>query len=161
MTLYHTENQVGPMGDHNCFGCGSVNPIGLHLTFYYVAEGDFTWASWTPTTDYEGYNGMIHGGIICTLLDEIMAWSMYAHKIWGVTAKMETKFRKPIQVGEPVRLVGRVVRDRGRAIEIRGEILLEADDSLLAEATATFMRVPKSQEEDWNRRYLGQRAEAI
>ncbi len=97
---------------------------------------------------------MIHGGIICTLLDEIMAWSLYAREIWAVTAKMNTAFRKPVLVDEPVRLVGEVVRDRGRVLQIHGEIRREADDVVLAEGDATFMRVSEAQEEEWNERYL-------
>jgi acyl-coenzyme A thioesterase PaaI-like protein len=97
---------------------------------------------------------MIHGGIIGTMLDEIMAWSLYHLQIWAVTATMSTRFRKPVEVGVPVRLVGRVIRDRGRVIEVAGEVRREADDVLLAEATATFMRVPESQATAWNERYL-------
>lgn len=154
MTEYSIEHPVRALNDHNCFGCGSQNPIGLQLDFYRMSDGDGVWAPWTPTTVYEGYDGMIHGGIICTLLDEIMAWSLYARNTWAVTANMQTKFRKPVRIGEPVKLVGRVLRDRGRVLEIYGEIRLEADDSLLAEATSTFMRVPESQAQEWNQRYL-------
>lgn len=157
MTRYSLDHPVSALNDHNCFGCGANNPVGLHLNFYQLENGEGAWSPWTPTSDYEGYNGMIHGGIICTLLDEIMAWSLYARQTWAVTAKMQTNFRKPVQIGQPVRLVGEVVRDRGRVLLLRGEIRLEADDSLLAEAEATFMRVPESQEQEWNQRYLSGR----
>lgn len=154
MTVYSTDHPVRALNDHNCFGCGALNPIGLHLRFYVLDDGNGVWAPWTPTSDYEGYGGMIHGGIISTLMDEILAWSLYARETWAVTARLNTTFRKPVRVGEPVRLVGRIVRDRGRLIELHGEIRLEADDSLLAEAEATFMRVPPEQAERWNRQYL-------
>lgn len=154
MTDYSTDHPVRALNDHNCFGCGALNPIGLHLRFYALEDGEGVWAPWTPTSEYEGYGGMIHGGIISTLMDEILAWSLYARETWAVTARLNTTFRKPVRVGEPVRLVGRVVRDRGRLIELHGEIRLEADDSLLAEAEATFMRVPPEQAERWNTQYL-------
>jgi hypothetical protein len=48
----------------------------------------------------------------------------------------------------------RIVRDRGRLIELHGEIRRESDDALLAEAEATFMRVPPEKAERWNRQYL-------
>lgn len=102
---------------------------------------------------------MIHGGIICTLLDEIMAWSLYARDTWAVTAKLQTSFRKPVHVGEPVRLVGTVVRDRGRILEIHGEIRLVADNSLLAEGESIFVRVPENQAQQWSDRYLTNRGE--
>lgn len=154
MTEYSTQHPVRALDDHNCFGCGSQNPVGLHLQFYRLPGDEGAWAAWTPTRAYEGYSGMIHGGIVCTLLDEIMAWSLYARSTWAVTAKMQTAFRKPVLIGEPVRLIGKVTRDRGRALEIHGEIRREADDVLLAEADATFIRVPESQAQEWNQRYL-------
>ncbi len=154
MTRYPTDHRVRALNDHNCFGCGALNPIGLHLRFYALADGEGVWAPWLPTVEYEGYGGMIHGGIISTLMDEILAWSLYSRDTWAVTARLNTTFRHPVRVGEPVRLVGRVVRDRGRLIELHGEIRRESDDTLLAEAEATFMRVPAEQAERWNRQYL-------
>lgn len=154
MTEYRTDHPVRPLKDHNCFGCGVLNPIGLHLKFYRLPGDDGVWAPWIPTTDYEGYGGMIHGGIISTLMDEILAWSLYARETWAVTARLTTTYRKPVQVGQPVRLIGRVMRDRGRLIELHGEIRSEADDALLAEAEATFMRVPAAQVERWNEQYF-------
>lgn len=154
MTRFTTDNPVSALDDHNCFGCGAQNPIGLHLNFYSLPERAGAWTTWMPTKNFEGYNGMIHGGIICTLLDEIMAWSLNARETWAVTAKMETAFRKPVLVGEPVRLVGEVTRDRGRILQIHGEIQRLSDDVLLAEGDATFMRVPEAQAQEWNQRYL-------
>jgi len=151
---YRKEHRVKALNDHNCFGCGALNDIGLHLEFYRIGDSDAVWTEWMPTKSYEGYGGMIHGGIICTLLDEVTAWSLYARNTWAVTAKMHTNFRKPLKVGEMVRLVGKVTRERGRVLEIRGEVRLAADDTLLAEAEATFIRVPESQAETWNRQYL-------
>ena len=154
MTDYRTDHQVRALNDHNCFGCGKLNPIGLKLNFYALPDEDKVWSPWMPTKEYEGYGGMIHGGIISTLMDEILAWSLYSRETWAVTAKLETKYRKPVVVGEPVRLIGQVVRDRGRVLELHGEIRTEADDALLAEAEATFIRVPDSQAEEWHQRYL-------
>ncbi len=154
MSEFPTEHPVRALIAHNCFGCGALNPIGLHLTFYRMPGDDSVWARWMPTAEYEGYGGMIHGGIISTLMDEILAWSLYARDTWAVTAKLNVTFRKPLEVGKPVRLIGTVVRDRGRIIELHGEIHDEADGSLLAESEATFMRVPAAQAEQWSQRYL-------
>lgn len=154
MTDYRTDHQVHALNDHNCFGCGKLNPIGLKLDFYALPDEDKIWAPWLPTEEYEGYGGMIHGGIISTLMDEILAWSLYARDTWAVTAKLETKYRKPVEVGKPVRLIGQVVRQRGRIIELHGEIRSAADDTLLAESEATFIRVPDSKAQEWNDRYL-------
>ncbi len=140
---------------HNCFGCGALNANGLRLTFFPDPDGNGVWTSVTPDARFEGYTGIVHGGIISAVLDEVMAWSLYREETWAVTGQLSTRFRMPVRVGEPVRAIGRIVRDRGRVIETRGEIRREADDALLAEATATFFRVPESQVAAWNERYLG------
>lgn len=145
------------INDHNCFGCGRLNEHGLQLAFYPNEDGSGVWAPFTPTEAFEGYGGMIHGGIVCTILDEVMAWSLYQMETWAVTGSMATRFRTPMRVGEPVRAIGRLVKDRGRVLEMQAEIRREADGALVAEGTATFFRVPESQAAAWNERYLGER----
>ena len=152
--IYDTSRPIRTLDDHHCFGCGDLNPGGLHLHFFELAGEEGVWAPFTPTSAFEGYGGMIHGGIISTMLDEVMAWSLYRQEIWAVTASMTTRFRKPVEVGVPVRLVGRVVHNRGRILDLRGEVRRADDDVLLAEATGTFMRVPDAQASAWNERYL-------
>jgi acyl-coenzyme A thioesterase PaaI-like protein len=152
-STYDTSTPIRALNDHNCFGCGSLNHGGLHLHFFEQPDGS-VWAPFRPAPAFEGYGGMIHGGIISTLLDEIMAWSLYRQEIWAVTATMTTRFRKPVEVGVPVRLIGKLERNRGRILEVRGEIRRESDDLLLAEAQGTFMRVPDSQASEWTARYL-------
>jgi acyl-coenzyme A thioesterase PaaI-like protein len=151
---YDTSAPIRALDDHNCFGCGTLNLGGLHLHFYERSNSEGIWAPFTPSPAFEGYGGMIHGGIISTLLDEIMAWSLYHLDIWAVTATMSTRFRKPVEIGVPVRLVGRLLRDRGRVLDVAGEVRRESDDVILAEATATFMRVPVDQAAAWTERYL-------
>jgi acyl-coenzyme A thioesterase PaaI-like protein len=146
--------RVAARNDHYCFGCGHQNPAGLRLTFYEREDGAGVWAPWTPARESEGYAGIVHGGIITTVLDEVMAWSLYQRGIWAVTGKLMVTFRRPVEVGVPTRAEGMFVRDRGRVIEVAGQIRRDADDALLAEATATFLRVPERQAQAWRDRYL-------
>lgn len=139
--------------DHGCFGCGQLNDRGLKLTFFENPGTTGVWTRWMPTADFEGYGGIIHGGIVCTILDEVMAWSLYRDATWAVTASMSTRFRQPLVVGEAIIGRGEIVRDRGRLIDLRGEIARESDGVVLAEATATFMRVPAAQARVWEARY--------
>lgn len=150
---------INVANDHHCFGCGRLSLHGLQLSFYENEDGNGVWAPFTPTDAFEGYEGVVHGGIVCTVLDEVMAWSLYRERTWAVTGQLSTRFRKPVVVGVPTRAVGRVVRDRGRVIEVRGELRREADGLLLAEASGTFFRVPQAQAAAWNDRYLGAAAE--
>ena len=154
-TASRDASQINVVNDHHCFGCGRLNVNGLQLSFFANEKGSGVWAPFTATDAFEGYGGMVHGGIICTILDEVMAWSLYREETWAVTGQLNTRFRKPVRVGEPLRAIGQIVRDRGRIIETRGEIRREADGQMLAEATATFFRVPEAQAAEWTERYLG------
>jgi acyl-coenzyme A thioesterase PaaI-like protein len=140
---------------HNCFGCGRLNVHGLQLELMVDPEGDGVVTRFVPPAHAEGYRGMVHGGIISTVLDEVMAWSLYRQGIWAVTGQLTTKYRKPVLVGEPTVAVGSVLRNRGRVIEVRGEIRRESDNVLLADGIATFLRVSESQAEAWKERYGG------
>lgn len=142
------------VNDHHCFGCGQLNLHGLQLTFYENEDGNGVWAPFTPTEAFEGYGGIVHGGIVCTILDEVMAWSLYREQTWAVTSHLATRFRKPLVVREPIRAIGRIVKDRGRVIDMQGEIRRASDNVVLAEATAVFFRVPEAQVAEWNERYL-------
>ena len=144
---------VGPANEHHCFGCGQLNEHGLHLQLVPDPEGDGVTAAFVPEPRTEGYTGVVHGGIITTVLDEVMAWSLYRHGIWAVTGQLTTRYRKPIRLGERTTATGHLVRDRGRAVEMRGEIRRDGDGALLADATATFIRVPTAQARAWQERY--------
>lgn len=144
--------------DHHCFGCGRLNPQGLGLTFYRTGEGEGVWAPFTPAQVHEGFPGMAHGGIISALLDEAMAWAISSRGIWAVTGTMTVAYRKPVATGVPIRASGRLVEDRGRKLLLAAELLREADGLLLAEATATFVRVPEERAQAWQERYLGAEA---
>jgi acyl-coenzyme A thioesterase PaaI-like protein len=143
--------------DHHCFGCGRLNPHGLQLTFYHGEDGSL-WAPWTPDQKHEGYTGIAHGGVITAVLDEVMAWTVYAKQIWAVTGKINVTFRKPVEMNVPTRAIGRIVADRGRVLEMAAEMRRDEDNLLLAKATATFIRVPEEQAAAWRERYLGARA---
>jgi acyl-coenzyme A thioesterase PaaI-like protein len=145
--------------DHGCFGCGRLNPRGLRLAFHTLPEalGPGVWAPFEPDRELEGYAGVVHGGIVSTVLDEIMAWALYERGIWAVTAELSVRFRRPIAVETATRAVGRLVVDRGRLVETSGEIRAVDDDAVLASATGLFVRVPEEQAAAWAERYLGPR----
>jgi uncharacterized protein (TIGR00369 family) len=149
------ENLVNSATDHGCFGCGEQNPIGLRLKFY-RRDGAVA-AQFEPDVTHEGYVHMMHGGIVATLLDEAMSWAVIDGGHLAVTAKMDVQFRKPVPVTETLTVVGRVDRDRRRAIETSGE-LRGSDGRLLASARGVFMHVSEEQQREWESTYLGERA---
>ncbi len=155
-TVEIERRRINSADDHYCFGCGKNNPYGLHLHFYPLEDESGIWTPFTPRREHEGYTGIVHGGIITTVLDEVMAWSLYRLDAWAVTARMSVTFRRPVEIGVEARAIGRVVSDRGRLIEVAGEVRRVADDILLAEAAATFARVSEEQAVVWRARYAMQ-----
>ncbi len=145
--------------DHDCFGCGRLNPFGLKLRFYRTNIGVV--APFTPEQRHEGYTGVVHGGIVTTLLDEVMAWALYAKGIWAVTGDLRVRFRLPVEVGVPTLATGRLVTGRGRIVEVAGVLRRASDEIVLATATATFVQVPEDQAQAWRDRYLRDDAETV
>lgn len=144
--------RVNTVTDHGCFGCGSRNPIGLRLAFYRDGERRVR-ATFMPQVEHEGYAGMVHGGIISTLLDEAMSWAVVAAGRLAVTTRMAVEFRKPVPVSRPVEIRAEVTKDRSRGVEARGEVCA-ADGTVLASATGNFVRVSDAQQRAWEALYL-------
>jgi acyl-coenzyme A thioesterase PaaI-like protein len=137
--------------DHWCFACGRLNPSGLQLDFDVSANS--ATARYTGLQRHQGYDGTLHGGVVTALLDETMGWAIFHQGIWGVTAKLEVTFRRPVPVGEEIVVSGRLTNDRGRTIETKGTVTRASDGTVLAEATAIFMRMPDEQRVELEKRY--------
>jgi uncharacterized protein (TIGR00369 family) len=127
-----------------CFVCGMQNPIGLKAFFYQDEEGRVV-AHFTGQEEHQGYPGVMHGGIVTALLDEVIARVATAQDLlWGVTAKLEVRFRHPVPLGQPLTLVGEMIRLRSRTLEGRGEIRLE-DGTVAAEAEGIYILLPQEE----------------
>jgi len=124
----------------NCFVCGDKNEAGLQIKFYATDEGAI--AEYTAGEYLQGYKGILHGGIISTLLDEIMAKAVLADDVVAVTAEMTTRFKKPVQTGEKLALTGRILKQRGRMYATSGEVRRE-DGTVVASATGKYLIVPR------------------
>ncbi|MEX2446596.1 MAG: PaaI family thioesterase [Dehalococcoidia bacterium] len=131
--------------DQVCFACGARNAHGLHLHFERDGE-DGVLSRYDPKPEDQGFPGVLHGGILAALLDESMAWAMWAtDRALGVTAKMETRYRRPVGVEGTLTVRGRVVRMRGRRIEVEAT-LDDANGDRLAESSALFLRLAPDDE---------------
>lgn len=136
---------------HHCFACGELNEGGLRLVLHTSPEG-----AWTETTlapIFQGWDAVAHGGIVCTLLDEVMAWSVIGQGTWGVTARLNVAFRRPITTGRRVRAEGRVVEDHRRAIRTAGRVFDPVSGEDYATAEGTFMALPADQLDRLKARY--------
>ena len=136
---------------HHCFACGELNEHGLHLDLHTSPEG--SWIETTLDPRFQGWDAVAHGGIVCTILDEVMAWSVIGRGTWGVTARLNVAFRRPIQTGRPIRAEGWVVEQHRRASRTEGRVLDAETREVLATAEGTFVAVPSQQLERLKARY--------
>jgi acyl-coenzyme A thioesterase PaaI-like protein len=128
---------------HRCFACGELNEHGLRLRLHATAEG--CWTELTLDPRFQGWESVAHGGIVTTLLDEVMAWSVIGRDTWGVTARLSISFRKPVPIGRPIRAEGWVVEDRRRMFRTAGRVIDPASGEVLAEGEGTFVAAPPEQ----------------
>lgn len=123
--------------DNYCFACGKDNPIGLKLSDFRF-EGEDLVVDFTPAAEHQGWRQITHGGIVATLLDEIMTWRVINTEGDTVTAELCLRLCNPLPVLTPVQVRGRVVSRKHRMIQTEGEITGE-DGIIYATATAKFM----------------------
>ena len=116
-----------------CFGCGRNNPIGLKLQF--TKEGDTVSAEYTPDKAYQGWPGLLHGGILACLLDEAMSHAAYTTGNTCLTASITIRQRQPIKLETPLVVTARITRHSRKLIETEGRVSLK-DGTLVAESTA-------------------------
>ena len=126
----------------SCFVCGPENAVGLHVPF--ERDGpQGSRAAYTAREEHCGWPGLLHGGVALALLDEALAWALYFQGLFGVTARLETRFREPIRVGEKLIIRAWTIERRKRIVSARAEIRgADEGNSLLAEAGATMYLQP-------------------
>ena len=125
-----------------CFACGVDNPHGLQLEFRFDPDGTAS-ASWVPDIQWEGPRGIVHGGIVTTLLDEAMAKAVAATGCKSLTADLRVRFRRYAKTGEVLKVRGWIVKHRKRLIETEATVIAP-DGSERAHAWARFVVVKKS-----------------
>ena len=136
---------------HNCFGCGTLNAGGLGLILH--VDAGRSWTDVILTSRFEGWEGVIHGGILCAILDEVMAWALVGEDNWGVTARMAVEFRRPVVVGMPVRAEGWITRSRRRIVDTAGRVVDAETGVELATATGVYVAAGPARKRDLVDRY--------
>ena len=122
---------------HDCFACGTENPIGLKLSFY--RQGDSICSNEVLTRNHVGWQNMAHGGIISTLLDEVMSWSViYFKKAFSVTRRMYVKYLKPVPIETELTAKG-TITPGGKVRSCKAAaVLLDKGGNVLAKAEGDF-----------------------
>lgn len=122
--------------DHMCFACGEGNQKGLKLKFF--NEGNKIITEFTATEEHQGYPGIMHGGLITTILDELMSRSVNSLGYYGVTARMETRFRKQVPLGQKIRYESEVLNIKKKIIDVVGKAFFD-NGKLAVETQGRFM----------------------
>ncbi len=109
-----------PVFDDYCFACGARNPIGLRMQVNYVENTLAAESQLALPKEFQGWQEVIHGGILATLLDEIMMHAVWHFAGAGVTLGIDVKFRQPLAPAETILVRGRINRDQGSPVEGSG-----------------------------------------
>jgi len=125
-----------------CMVCGKDNPFSLKARFYEL-EGDELLGVFELLDIHQSYPGRVHGGVVTAMLDETIgrAVAIGDPDAFGVTIDLSVRFRKPVPIGEDLRVVARITRNSTRLFEGSGEIVLP-DGTVAAEASGRYMRLP-------------------
>jgi uncharacterized protein (TIGR00369 family) len=123
--------------DRWCFACGPENPHGLHLQGFHT-EGERHVVEFVPQRHHQGWESVTHGGIVATLLDEIMTRLLYDRGQPAVTAELTVRYHRPLPTGEKVRAEAWVAGQRHRLARTQAEIRT-ATGELIASAQGKFM----------------------
>jgi acyl-coenzyme A thioesterase PaaI-like protein len=129
-----------------CFICGLENPIGLHLHIYETEPGVIE-SKYIAPDHFQGYPGVLHGGIVAAILDEISGRAHMGdaeNPRFMFTGKLEIKYRKNVPVGKLLKIIGKAGKVRSKMAESWAGIYDESGD-LLAEANALHINVPDDQ----------------
>jgi acyl-coenzyme A thioesterase PaaI-like protein len=120
---------------YHCFACGTSNPVGLGMSFYSL--GNTVRSDMVLSEHHVGWENLAHGGIISTILDEIMGWTVIAFKrVFFVTRTIEVQYLRPVEVNSPITAIGEIEADFSpKGCSTKG-VLLDVHGKKLAEGRA-------------------------
>ena len=136
---------------HNCFACGTLNASGLHLDLH--VDGERCWTDLEIPDRFQGWDEIVHGGIVATILDEVMAWSLVDADNWGLTARMSVDFKRPVPLGRPIHAEGWITESRRRLVTTAGRMVDGTSGELLATAEAMYVAATDDRKRELKERY--------
>ncbi|MBT4161614.1 MAG: PaaI family thioesterase [Gammaproteobacteria bacterium] len=125
---------------NNCFVCGPQNPIGLRLEFT-LDDNDVCHSIFTPGESHCGYDNVTHGGIVFSALDDVMANWLFLKGLKAFTARCEVRYRDALPIGTRVRLEGHCLKQKARLTQMKGLMIRDDTDKVVAETEANFMMI--------------------
>ncbi|MFA5111382.1 MAG: PaaI family thioesterase [Desulfobaccales bacterium] len=133
-----------PVSDNYCFVCGKDNPKGFKIQVRYLEAEMVAETELSLPREYQGWTNVIHGGILSTLLDEMMAHAVWRFAGPGLTLSMEVRFHQPLKPDDPILVRGVLHTPNGSRRLAEGEIIRLADGSRIASGKSRFLLLEKS-----------------
>ena len=133
--------EIGDATANLCFACSKDNPIGLKLQF--DNDGGIVKGEFIPGKFHQGWNGITHGGILCTLLDEAGGYAVIYTGLNCVTAKSEIKFVNMAPINEPIKITARITKTTSRLVETEAILTLE-NGTVIAKNSSLWYVVKES-----------------
>ena len=131
-----------------CFICGLENPIGLHLHIYETEPGVVE-STYVAPDHFQGYPGVLHGGIVAAIIDEIAGRALMGSDPldprFMFSAKMEVKYRKNVPIGKALKVIGKAGKSKTRSAEAWAGIYDAETNELLAEGNVLLIDIPTEQ----------------
>ena len=128
---------------HSCFVCGESNPAGLKLRF--ETDGRIVQTRFVPRVEHVGFKGTVHGGLVATVLDEIMVWACAVQtKRFAFSAELNVRYLHSLRPNEEVSVTAELVTNRkGKLFEPKAE-MRNKDGLLLASATGKYIPIKEA-----------------
>ena len=135
--------------NQGCFVCGSANPEGLRMKFSLDADEDLV-SSFTAEKRFQGFDGILHGGVMALVLDEMMVNLTWIKGSHAVSAELTVRLKKPVRTGDRVTLRSRIVHEEKKLIRTEAQAFA-ADGTLVAEASAVCVKIKKTEKAAYTR----------
>ncbi len=137
MSLPKNLRELPSSRNHNCFGCSPTNPSGLRMRF--LTDGEAVYSRLKVPEHLCGWSNIVHGGVLTTILDEIMSWSaIHLLKRIALTQNIAVEFLKPVHVGGELRAEGRILETSAKNDAFTEGALYDAQGELCVRSKAAF-----------------------
>jgi len=129
------------LDDEKCFACGQENPCGLKACFELDYEQKSSFCTLALPEQFQGWQGVVHGGIVATLLDEACVYACRTVGETFVTAELTVRYKQPVTVAQTIEVRAQIVEQKRRIFILKAQI--EMDGVVCAEADAKVFEVKK------------------
>ena len=159
--IREVENSFLDFPGNNCFACHPNNSHGLKLKFFADDEKHEVFTKIQPEKHFNGFPGILHGGVQCALIDEVAYWAMFdSIKKIGLTAKIDLSYLKPVPMETELLVSGRVIKQEKRRVSVETSITGSNEEVLTKAEVLYFLPNRKALfkvfgEENFNDKFLG------